>query len=707
MKHFLLYSLVLVFAVTACQTPEKKESNGDNPFFSKFDTPFNVPPFEQIKPEHFMPAFNKAMAEHKEEIAAIINNKEEATFENTIVALDNAGEFLSEVSSVYFSLKSADGTEGIMAIASDVSKKLSAHGDDISMNTDLFARVKAVYDKKGESNFTTEQTMLLDKTYKGFVRSGVNLPEDKKAELRKINERLSSLFNSFSTNVVKETAKFKLVIEDKKDLAGLPESVITGAAETATEMGLEGKWVFTPNKPSMLPFLSYADNRDLREKLYKGWYLRGNNNDSLDNKKIIEDIVNLRIQKANILGYESYADFALEERMAKTPVKVYELLEKLWDKALPIAKQERKAMQKIIDREKGGFKLASWDWWYYAEKIRQEKYNLDENEVRPYFELNNVRNGSFEVCKKLWGINFEEIKDANFPKPHSDAEAFKVTEADGKHLGVIYFDWHPRATKKPGAWCGTFRKQSRRNGKDIPPVVTIVCNFSKPVGGKPALLSFDEASTLYHELGHGLHQLFSDNNYYSLSGTSVARDFVELPSQIMEHWAGHPDVMKEYARHYETGEVIPDELVNKLKDAGQFNQGFATTEYLAAALLDMNYHTQTEVKAIDVNQFEEDYLKSIGLIPEIIARYKSTYFLHIFASSGYTAGYYSYIWSGVLDADAFGAFEETSIYDQNAANSFRENILERGGTDDAMELYKKFRGREPKIEALLKQRGLE
>lgn len=701
-------SIVLAFALlfSACQAPQKNESDS-NPLMSKYETPFSVPPFDQIKADHYIPAFEKAMATHKEEIAAIINNAEEATFENTIVALDNAGEFLSEVSSVYFSLKSADGTEGIMAIAQDISKMLSTHSDDISMNTDLFKRVKAVYEKREEANFSTEQTMLLDKTYKRFVRSGVNLPEDKKAELRKINERLSGLFNSFSTNVVKETSKFKLVIENKEDLAGLPESVITGAAEAASDMGMEGKWVFTPNKPSMLPFLSYADNRDLREQLYKGWYLRGNNNDSLDNKKIIEDIVNLRIQKANILGYETYADFALEERMAKTPAKVYELLEQLWDKALPIAKQERKAMQKIIDREKGGFELASWDWWYYAEKIRQEKYNLDENEVRPYFELNNVRNGSFEVCKKLWGINFEEIKDASFPKPHADAEVFKVTEADGKHLGIIYFDWHPRATKKPGAWCGTFRKQSRRGGKDIPPVVTIVCNFSKPVGDKPALLSFDEASTLYHELGHGLHQLFSDNNYYALSGTSVARDFVELPSQIMEHWAGHPDVMKEYARHYETGEVIPDELVTKLKNAGQFNQGFATTEYLAAALLDMNYHTQKEVKSIDVNQFEEDYLKSIGLIPEIISRYKSTYFLHIFASSGYTAGYYSYIWSGVLDADAFGAFEETSIYDQTVANSFRENILERGGTDDAMELYKKFRGREPKIEALLEKRGLE
>ena len=653
-----------------------------------------------------MPALDKAMAEHKQEVEAIINNKEAATFENTIVALDDAGKMLSEVTSVYYGLKSAHGTEGIMAIAPEVGKKMSAHGDDISLNPALFERVKVVYEQKDELGLNGEQMMLLDDTYKGFVRSGVNLPEDKKAELRQINSRLSELYNAFSTNVLKETNGFKLVIDNEADLAGLPQSAILGAAETAKEMGMEGKWVFTTQKPSMLPFLSYADKRELREKLYKGYYMRGNNNNELDNKKNIEEIVNLRIKRANLLGYETYADYVLEERMSKTSDKVYELLEQLWDRALPVAKKERAAMQAIIDREKGGFKLASWDWWYYAEKVRQEKYNLDESEVRPYFELNNVRDGAFAVATKLWGLQFEEIT-TEFPKPHTDAQVFKVTEADGSHKGILYMDFHPRATKKQGAWCGAFRKQSRRGGEEIPPVVTIVCNFSKPVGDMPALLSFDEASTLFHEFGHGLHQLFSDCTYQSLSGTSVPRDFVELPSQVMENWAGDPAVMKEYARHYETGEVIPDELVTKLKNSGQFNQGFATTEYLAAALLDMNYHTQKEVKAIDVNQFEEDYLKSIGLIPEIISRYKSTYFMHIFASSGYTAGYYSYIWSGVLDADAFEAFKETSLYDQATAQSFRKNILERGGTVDAMEMYKNFRGREPKIEALLRQRGLE
>ncbi len=707
MRNLFMFSLVLVIGLSACQNQKKNGADAsENPFFSAYTTPYNVPPFEQIKPEHYMPALEKAMDEHKKEVEVIISNADAATFENTIVALDDAGKMLSEVVSVYFGLKSADGTDGIMAIASEVGKKLSAHSDDISLNPDLFKRVEAVYNQKDELELTGEQQMLLEDTYKGFVRSGVSLADDKKTELRQINSRLSELFNNFSTNVLTETNKFKLVIDNEDDLAGLPESVVAGAAETAKEMELEGKWVFTTQKPSMLPFLQYADKRELREKLYKGYYMRGNNNDDLDNKNIIEEIVNLRIQKANLLGYETYADYVLEERMAKTSDKVYELLNELWDRALPVAKKERAAMQAIIDRGKGGFKLASWDWWYYAEKVRQEKYNLDENEVRPYFELTNVRDGAFAVATKLWGLTFEEIT-GEFPKPHADAQVFKVLEADGSHKGILYMDWHPRATKKPGAWCGAYRKQSRRGGEEIPPVVTIVCNFSKPVGDMPALLSFDEASTLFHEFGHGLHQLLSDCTYNGLSGTSVPRDFVELPSQVMENWAGDPEVMKEYARHYKTGEVIPDELVKKLKNSGHFNQGFATTEYLAAALLDMNYHTQKEEQKLDVNQFEEDYLKSIGLIPEIISRYKSTYFLHIFASSGYTAGYYSYIWSGVLDADAFEAFKETSLYDQATAKSFRENILERGGTVEAMEMYKNFRGREPKIEALLRQRGLE
>ncbi|TAJ05746.1 M3 family peptidase [Marinilabiliaceae bacterium JC017] len=705
MKKSLSVLIGAAVLLGGCQQAQKKEAGGENPFFSAYNTPYNVPPFEKIKPEHYLPAYEKAMAEHKQEIKAIINNTETPTFENTIVALDNAGEFLTEVSSVYYGLKGAHGTEGIMAISSEVARKSSAHWDDINLNPQLFEKVKAVYDKKDQLTLTTEQAMLLDETYKGFVRSGVNLPEEKKAELRKINARLSELSNQFNKNLLAETNDFKLVIDNEKDLAGLSESVIQGAAETAAEYGMEGKWVFTTQKPSMIPFIQYAENRDLREKLYKAYYMRGNNNNKHDNKGIVSEMTQLRVKKAHLLGFNNYAEYVLEERMAKKPENVYNLLNQLWDKALPVAKKERKAMQAIINREGGNFKLASWDWWYYAEKVRKERYDMDENEIRPYFKLENVREGAFDVAHKLYGLNFEEIT-TDFPKPHPDAQVFHVTEADGSHKGILYMDWHPRATKNQGAWCGAYRMQSHRNGKDIAPVVTIVCNFSKPVGDNPALLSFDEASTLFHEFGHGLHQLLSDNNYYALTGTSVPRDFVELPSQIMENWAAEPEVMKSYARHFKTGEAIPDELITKLKNSGQFNQGFATVEYLAASLLDMNYHTQNEAREIDVEKFENDYLSSIGLIPEIKARYRSTYFKHIWAS-GYSAGYYSYIWAGVLDADAFEAFKETSLFDQTTATAFRKNILERGGTDDAMEMYKRFRGREPKIEALLKQRGLK
>ncbi|MCU4162378.1 M3 family metallopeptidase [Carboxylicivirga caseinilyticus] len=704
MKQILALALVASFVISGCKTNQKTETDM-NPFFAEYNTKFNVPPFEEIKVEHFLPAFEKGMELQKAEVEAIINNTEAPSFENTIVALDYTGNLLSEVSSVFFSLKSAHGTDSLLAVAPEILKKLSVHNDDINMNPDLFKRVQEVYTQKNKLDLTTEQSILLEKTYKGFIRSGVNLKGEQAEQLRKINMRLSELSNQFNMNVLAETNAFKLVVDKEEDLAGLPESSIIAAAETAKAMDLEGKWVFTTQKPSMLPFLSYAQNRDLREKLYKGYYMRGNNDNDNDNKNILVELTNLRVEKAHLLGYNSYADFVLEERMAKNADNVYELLEQLWDRAIPVAKKERAEMQKIIDREGSNFKLQSWDWWYYAEKVRQEKYNLDENEIRPYFELSTVRDGAFDLAGKLFGLQFEEIK-GDFPKPHPDAQAFEVKEADGSHKGILYMDWHPRATKSQGAWCGAYRKQYRKNGENIPPVVTIVCNFTPAIGDKPALLSFDEVSTLFHEFGHSLHQLLSDCTYNMLSGTSVPRDFVELPSQIMENWAGEPEVMKQFAHHYKTGEVIPDELIKKLKNSGNFNQGFATVEYLAAALLDMNYHTQTKVQDIDPVKFEEDYLKGIGLIPEIISRYKSTYFKHIFGG-GYMAGYYSYIWSGVLDADAFEAFKETSLYDQNTAKAYRENILEMGGTEDAMTMYKNFRGREPKIEALLRQRGLD
>ncbi len=707
MKQLQALALAAALVLSSCQT--KNQINNDstdmNPLVTEYGTPFNVPPFEKIRVEHYLPAFIEGMKEQKDNVNAIIINTDEPTFENTIVALENSGQLLSQVSSIFFALKAADGTEELRAITPEILQKLSTHGDDISLNTDLFKKVAAVYNKKDELDLNVEEAKLLEKKYKGFIRSGVNLDEEKKDSLRKVNMRLSELSNQFNTNVLEETNGFTLVIDNKDDLAGLPESSIAAAAETAKALGKDGNWVFTVQKPSMLPFLTYAKNRALREKLYKGYYKRGNNNNEYDNKSVLAEMTNLRVAKAHLLGYKTFADYVLEERMANTPDKVYGLLEQLWEKAIPVAEAERAAMQKIIDKEGGKFKLQSWDWWYYAEKVRQEKYDLDENEIRPYFVLNNVRDGAFDLANKLYGLQFKEI-EGDFPKPHSDAQVFEVLEANGSHKGILYMDWHPRATKGQGAWCGAYRQQSRENGKNVPPVVTIVCNFTPAVGDQPSLLSYDEVTTLFHEFGHGLHQLLSDCTYTSLSGTSVPRDFVELPSQVMENWAGEPEVMKGYARHYKTGEVIPDELIQKLQNSGHFNQGFATTEYLAAALLDMNYHTQSEVKDIDVEKFEDDYLNSIGLMPEIISRYKSTYFKHIFGG-GYMAGYYSYIWSGVLDADAFEAFKETSLYDQATAQAFRKNILEKGGTEDAMEMYKNFRGREPRIEALLKQRGLD
>ncbi|MFO7939646.1 MAG: M3 family metallopeptidase, partial [Bacteroidales bacterium] len=621
-------------------------------------------------------------------------------------ALEYSGKLLSKVSSVFYGLRSANTNDGIKEISGEVGMMLSSHYDDINLNMDLFNRIEEVYNQKDELGLNQEQSMLLEDTYKGFVRSGINLPEDKKSRLREINSRLSELSNEFGQNLLAETNNFQLVIDNKQDLAGLPEGVIAGAAETASAEGMEGKWLFTTQKPSMLPFLQYAENRDLREKLYKGYFNRGDNDNEYDNKAIVAEIANLRVERAHLLGFDSYADYVLEDRMAKKSENVYNLLDELWAAALPVAKQERAAMQEVIDSEGGDFQLASWDWWYYAEKVRQQRYSLDENEIRSYFQLENVREGAFYTANQLFGLTINEIDDENFPKPHPDAQVFEVLDNDNSHLGILYMDFHPRASKKPGAWCGVYRKQHRtQTEENVAPVVTIVCNFSKPVGNTPALLSFDEASTLFHEFGHGLHQLLSDNQYKSLSGTSTPRDFVELPSQIMENWAAEPEVMNVYAKHYETDEVIPEALVEKMKNAGKFNQGFATVEYLAASLLDMEYHTLTEKQDIDVESFEKNYLDEIGLIDEIKPRYRTTYFNHIWAS-GYSAGYYSYIWAGVLDADAFEAFKETSLFDQETATAFREHVLSKGGTDDAMEMYKRFRGQEPSKEPLLRRRGL-
>ncbi len=693
--------LILIFAgvlLIACGGAADKDT-AMNPFFTDYETPFQLPPFDQIKAEHYVPAFEKGMEIELTEIDAIVNNTEEPTFANTIEALDGTGELLGKVSTVFYGLNSANTTDEIQAINREMSPKLAAHADKIRLNKGLFERVKAVYDKRADLDLTKEQLYILERMFNGYVRAGALLSDEDKDKLKAINQELSTLGVQFSQNLLNETNDYKLVVENEADLDGLPESVIQGAADAATEAGLEGKWVFTTHKPSMLPFLTYATNRDLREKLYMAYAHRGDNDNEQDNKAIVARIMNLRVERAKLLGYPTYAHYATETRMSGNPDNVYDLLNRLWDAALPVARQEVKEMQAIIDAEGGDFKLASWDWWFYAEKLRKQKYDLDDSELRPYFERDKVRDGVFHVSNKLYGLTFHELTD--MPRPHPDAQVFEVKEADGSHLAVLYMDFHPRASKRQGAWCGGYRDSHMKDGKRITPIVTVVCNFTKPSGDTPALLSIDEVETLFHEFGHALDGMLSKVTYET---SYISTDFVELPSQIMEHWATHPDVMKVYAKHYQTGEAIPDALIQKIGNSKYFNQGFMTVEYLAASLLDMNYHTLKEQQELDIDKFEQDYLDSIGLIPEILPRYRTTYFAHIMG--WYAAGYYSYIWSGVLDNDAFEAFEEAGLYDQDTANRFRKEILEKNGAADYMEMYRNFRGREPRIEPLLKNRGL-
>ena len=702
-KSFLLF-IALGLLFLTCSKKEETSKKEENPFFSKFNTVFNVPPFDEISEEHYMPAFKEGMKQQQEEIVAIADNPNPPTFENTLEALEESGAMLRKVSSVFGVLNGSMTNDRMQEIAKEAAPLRSKHRDDIMLNEKLFQRIKGVYDQRDKLDLTVEQNTLLEKYYKDFVRGGANLDEEKKAKLREINQELSLLTLKFGENILKENNRFEMVIEKEEDLAGLPQAVITGAAEAAKERGHEGKWVFTLHKPSMIPFLQYSERRELREKIFKAYINRGNNNDELDNKANLSKIAALRVERANLLGYKTHADFVLELNMAKKPENVYNLLNQLWKPALKIAKKEAGELQAMIHKEGKDFELQPWDWWYYAEKLKKAKYELEEEVLRQYFKLENVRDGAFYVANKLYGLQFIERDD--IPKYHEDVKVFEVKEADGSHVGVLYTDYFPRASKRGGAWMNSFRKQYRLDGKEVHPVITNNGNFSKPTGGKPALISFEDVSTLFHEFGHALHGLLSDCTYNRLSGTSVPRDFVELPSQIMENWVTEPEVLRVYAKHYETGEVIPHELVDKIKKAAHFNQGFATAEYLAASFLDMDWHTLTEAKELDPIEFENKSLEKIGLIPEIVVRYRSPYFNHIF-SGGYSSGYYSYIWAEVLDADAFEAFKETSLFDQKTALSFRRNILEAGGTEDPMVLYKRFRGAEPKVESLLKKRGLK
>ena len=693
----LIFLAVIVFA-NGC----KKVVKSDNPFFNTYDTPFQVPPFEQIKTAHFMPAFLKGFEEQKKEVKTIINNPGEPTFGNTIKAFAYSGQLLQRVSSVFGALNSANTNDSLQVINRELSPISSKHRDDINLNDTLFSKIKSIYENKAKFKLTEEEKKVLDDTYKDFVRSGAALSPEDKDKLRKINKDLSILSVQFGQNLLAETNGFNLVIDKKEDLSGLPEGVITQAAGMAKSLKMDGKWVFTLQVPSMTPFLQYSDRRDLRQKLFTAYFMKGDNDNNYDNKAIIAKIAKLRVERSHLLGYDSFADFVLERTMAKTPEKVFTFLGQVWDAALPVAKAEAAAQQELINKEGGKFKLAPWDWWYYTEKIKKEKYDLDDEVMRPYFKIDNVMEGMFYVANQLYGLTFTSRTD--IPKYHPDVNTFEV-QRDGKHVGILMIDNYPRLSKRGGAWCGAYRSQSRDiNGKMINPIVTMVTNSTPPTDGKPSLLTSEEASTLFHEFGHALAALLSNKTY---PGGSLPRDFVELPSQIMEHWVLEPEVLKVYAKHFQTGEVIPAELVDKLVKSGKFNTGFQTVEYLAAALLDMEYHSIKVPVDIDIRDFEKKAMDKYGLIPEIKPRYRSTYFNHIWAG-GYSAGYYGYIWCEILDADAFQAFKETgNIFKKEVAARFEKEILSKGGTRDPLDMYVAFRGKQPSIDALLINRGLK
>ena len=712
MKRLILITALLF--IVSCQQESKMDPN-INPFFQEWNTPYEVPPFLDIKDEHYMPAYEQGMKENLEEIDVIVNNPEAPTFANTIEELERTGQLLSKVGRVFSNLASSNTNPKLQELQRELSPMLSAHYDKISLNEGLFNRVDAIWQNRENLDLTKEQTKLLNDTRKGFVRSGALLSEDQKERISEINSKISGLSTSFGQNLLAETNGFELILE-ASDLEGLSDGVIAAAADAASQKmdaaesdeekdKYKDKYVFTPHRSSMYPFLTESTRRDLREKLYNSYVMRGDNNNDTDNKEIAAQIAKLRAERAQIMGYKTHAHFILDDNMLKTPEEVYDLLYKLWKPAVKRAKVEVADMQAVADSEGNDFKVAAWDWWHYSEKVRKEKYDLDESAIKPYLSLDNVLQGVFNTTNKLWGLNFTEIFDIDLY--HPDARIWEVTDKDGSHLGIFIGDYFTRSNKRGGAWMSSFKGQSNLDGRERPIVVN-VCNFPAPVGDDPALLSFDNVVTLFHEFGHAMHGTLTDVKYGSMAGTSGPRDFIELPSQLLEHWASEPQVLKSFATHYETGEPIPDELIEKLLNASKFNQGFINTEYLAASLLDMDWHTiSADDELKDANKFESESMKKVGLIGEIAPRYRTTYFAHIF-SGGYSSGYYSYVHAAVLDSDAFEAFKEAGdVFDPDLSSKLRSSIYSMGSTEEAMDLFVEFRGRKPVIEPLLKVRGLD
>ena len=710
MKKSILLGLI---AMTMLACTGKNETG--NPLLNQPETPYGVPAFDKVKLEHYLPAFEEAVRQNKEEVDAIVNNEAEPTFDNTIVALDRSGLLLDRVTGVFFNVLEADGNDEMNAIAEKVSPMLSELSDGIILNDSLFRRVKAVYDQREQLGLNAEQMRLVTETYKSFADNGANLPEDKKERLKEINQELALLSLQFGNNVVAETNAYQYFVKDEAQLKGLPESAKAAAAEEAEAAGHPGEWLFTPKRTSFTPVLQYCENRNLRKELLMAYTTRANHDNENDNKVVIIREMELRIEKAKLFGYDNPADYILADCMAKNHQTVDAFLASVWAPSLKAAKREAAELQKLLDEDIAagkvlpslqggdGGRLAPWDWWYYAEKLRKAKYALDEEELKPYFELNNVRKGAFGVATKLYGLQFEPLND--MPVYNPEVEVFKVTEADGSFVGILYTDYFPRAGKRPGAWMNNILPQYvDAEGVDHRPVIINVGNFNKPTAGNPSLLSMDDVETLFHEFGHALHGLLSKAHYKSLSGTNTPRDFVELPSQFMENYAYEPEVLKTYAFHYQTGEVIPDSLIAKINAAGKFNQGFVQTELLSASILDMDFHELTTAEGLDVNAFEKQSLEKMDMIDEIIVRYRPTFYNHIF-TTGYEAGYYSYTWAAVLDADAFAAFKETgNLFDVETAKRFR-HLLEQGGTRDAQELYLEFRGKEADPKNLLRRNG--
>lgn len=705
----LSFALVMTLALPACrEAPQRgslpsRISGHDNPLLAEWHTQFGVPPFDLIRNEHYEPALREAMARHKAEIEAIVSNPEPPTFANTIEALERSGALLRRVSRVFGAVNSAHTNDTLQTVDRTLAPLRAAHSDDITLNPILWERVRTVFEKRGELGLAPEQDKLLEETHKRFVRAGAALSEEAKARVREINAELAELTTRFGDNVLAETNAFELLVTDSTDLGNLPANLVSLAAEKAIAKGYTSGWLFTLDRPSIEPFLEASPDRELRRQIFTAYLMRGDNDNQRDNKRILARIAALRAERATLMGYPTHAHFVLSDNMAETPERVMAFLEQVWKPALAVAKKERDDLQTLMNQEGVAGKLEAWDWRHYTEKVRKARYDLDQEALLPYFEVNSVRDGVFMVAGRLYGLVFHERAD--LPRWHPDQQVFEVREADGRHLGVLYLDFFARPSKRQGAWMNSLRVQSRLDGP-VSPIVTVNFNFPAPAGGEPSLIGLDNALTLAHEMGHALHGLFSDVTYESLAGTAVPRDFVELPSQIMENWMTEPEVLRAYARHYRTGDPLPDAVIERIQASATFNQGFATVEFIAAAFLDMGWHSLTRPVEHEARSFENREMARIELIGEIPPRYRSTYFNHIF-SGGYSAGYYSYLWAEVLDKDAFQAFKETGdLFHPEVAARFRREILARGGTRPGMDLYRNFRGREPSIQALLEARGL-